>query len=174
MQLDLCPKTYAVQLFLRDVKSTAESFKSWDTCMDNKTCKIVAIVGIALAALLVFWILATFIQCLCMGVSCLNALCCCCCRGGHQNRYVEPPRQSAYNNVNMYPQQPPMRQVPQPYQPAPHYGRNYEEPQYKSEHQYGYKPQQFWGLWYISFKSFISDINLFLVHFLNAMCIVYV
>ncbi|KAF8000900.1 hypothetical protein HF325_004689 [Metschnikowia pulcherrima] len=144
MQLDLCPKTYAAHLFLRDIKSTAESFKSWDTCMDNKTCKIVAIVGIALGGVFVLWILATLIQCMCMGVSCLSALCCCCCRGAHQNRYVEPPQQP-YNNANMYPAHQPIRQMEQTYQPAPQYSGNYENNRYKrDDFEYtGYKPLQF-------------------------------
>ncbi|OBA20846.1 hypothetical protein METBIDRAFT_41293 [Metschnikowia bicuspidata var. bicuspidata NRRL YB-4993] len=143
MPLDICPKSYAASLFKRDTLSTAESFKSWSTCMDNKTCKIVAIVGICVAALLVIWILATFVQCLCMGVSCLSALCCCCCRGAHKNRYVEPAQQP-YENRNMYPRQPPMMQMEQTYQPVPHYG-GYEENRYKKDdHEYtGYKPLQF-------------------------------
>lgn len=113
-------------LFRRDfgdnVKSTADSFKSWDTCMDNKTCKIVAIVGIVLAGLVVLWAISTIIQCLCMGVSCLEALCCCCCRSSKPVVYQE--KQTPYNNPNMYqPVSAPMR-----YQPQPAYqGRGYDD-----------------------------------------------
>lgn len=84
-----------------DVTSTASSFKHWDTCMDNKVCKIVAIVGIVLAALVAFWLVATVVRCCCMGVSCLEALCCCCCRSANK-QYVEKPVQSPYANPNMY------------------------------------------------------------------------
>ena len=104
-------------LFRRDfgdnVKSTADSFKSWDTCMDNKTCKIVAIVGIVLAVLVALWAISTISQCLCMGVNCLEALCCCCCRSSKPVVYQE--KQSPYNNPNMYqPVAAPMRYGPQP------------------------------------------------------------
>lgn len=100
------------------VKTTAQSFKSWDTCMANKTCKIVAIVGIVLGSLLIFWIVATFVQCCCMGVSCIQALCCCCCRSTGRTQYIEKPVEpSPYNNPNMYPPQ--RGPVYQPTQQAP-------------------------------------------------------
>lgn len=86
-----------------DVSSTAQAFKSWDTCMANKTCKIIAIVGIVLASLLVFWIVATLVQCICMGVACLEALCCCCCRSGNGRYQKSEPNPSPYANPNMYP-----------------------------------------------------------------------
>lgn len=115
----LCPARLFPRDFGLDVKSTAQSFKSWDTCMDNKTCKIVAIVGIVLAALFIFWILATVVQCLCMGASCIEALCCCCCRSVNRKpRYEE--KQAPYANPNMYPPAPAMHytRAPQPaYQP---------------------------------------------------------
>ncbi|ODV78600.1 uncharacterized protein CANTADRAFT_53117 [Suhomyces tanzawaensis NRRL Y-17324] len=91
-----------------DVTTTAGSFKSWDTCMDNTTCKIVAIVGIVLAVLVCLWLISTVIRCCCMGVSCLEALCCCCCRSAN-TRYVE--KQTPMHNPNMYaPVPPPMYQ----------------------------------------------------------------
>lgn len=102
---DLCPSKIANSLLKRDlhsyVVSTSQSFKSWDTCMDNKTCKIVAIVGIVLAALVGFWIIATFIRCCCLGFSCLEALCCCCCRSASRPRQAN--NNQAYSNPNMYP-----------------------------------------------------------------------
>ncbi|KAK6199317.1 uncharacterized protein RJT21DRAFT_45909 [Scheffersomyces amazonensis] len=88
--------------FTQDVKSTAQSFRHWDTCMANRTCKIVAIVGICLASLFVLWMLMTFIQCLCMGATCIEALCCCCCRNSNRPVYSAPPQQPQYN-PNMYP-----------------------------------------------------------------------
>lgn len=144
MQLDLCPKKLTATLvqrsFTSDVKSTAESFKHWDTCMDNKTCKIVAIVGFVLAGLLLLWLLSSVIMCLCMGVTCLEALCCCCCRKAHRDRYVEPAQ--PYMNQNMYPQQQPMRQVNRPYEPVPLHNDAYQARRYSEEKQEytGYRP----------------------------------
>jgi hypothetical protein len=96
--------------------STAESFKSWNTCMDNRTCKIVAIVGIVVAALVVFAIMSWLVRCLCCGLSCcsgcLGCGCCDCC-GSKKEAYREPKNDNyyavdpAYNNPNMYPQGPP-------------------------------------------------------------------
>lgn len=87
-----------------DVTSTAHSFKSWDSCMANKPCKIIAIVGIVLACLFAFWMISTLIRCCCMGISCLEALCCCCCRPAGSQRYVEKQTPvSPFENPNMYP-----------------------------------------------------------------------
>lgn len=106
-----------INLLTRDisdnVRSTADSFKTWDTCMNNKTCKIVAIVGIVLAGLVALWIITTLVQCLCMGKMCLESLCCCCCGGGRRQQTVYQEKQSAYNNPNMYqPVSAPMRYGP--------------------------------------------------------------
>lgn len=121
MQLEFCYKNIAHNalsarsLFTDKVESTADSFKSWDTCMDNKTCKIVAIVGIVLAALVLFWIISTVIRCLCLGFTCVEALFCCC--GGRRRQRYEEPQRNAYDNGNMYPRQPvPMAQPS--YQPV--------------------------------------------------------
>ena len=124
-----------------DVTSTASSFKSWDTCMNNHVCKIIAIVGIVLASLIVLWLLATFICCCCMGVSCLEALCCCCCRSAN-TKYVEKPVQSPYANPNMYSPPPaPTYQTAPP--PKAHFTNNqgyepvsvYEQP--RDQYSYG-------------------------------------
>lgn len=147
MQLDLCPKEIATSLFARDfksdVKNTAHAFKSWDTCRANKTCRIVAIVGFILAILLALWILSTLIRCICMGFSCVEALCCCCCRSAHKNRYMEPAQQPQYNS-NMYPA-PQMRQMDQSYQPV---STQVQDMNYRPYGQQpndlgGYKPLQF-------------------------------
>lgn len=132
MLLDICPKKHVTLLlrsFSTDVKSTADSFKSWDTCMDNKTCKIVAIVGIVLAALVALWIVSTLIRCCCMGFSCLEALCCCCCRGARRTHYVEPVQANPFDNPNMYPRAQPMMMAQPAYQPVaqPYHGRLYSE-----------------------------------------------
>lgn len=103
----------AASLFARDIESTAKSFRSWDTCKQNTTCHVVAIVGIVLASLLLLWILISVVRCLCMGVGCLEALCCCCCRTVHRDRYVEQPQ--PYQNT-MY-RAPPMAPAEPAYQP---------------------------------------------------------
>ncbi|KAK6462093.1 hypothetical protein DFJ63DRAFT_313241 [Scheffersomyces coipomensis] len=94
--------------FIDNVKSTAQSFEHWDTCMANRTCKIVAIVGICLAGLFVLWLVFAFVQCLCLGATCIEALCCCCCGGccrpKQQQVYAPPPQQpQPMYNPNMYP-----------------------------------------------------------------------
>lgn len=82
-----------------DVRSTAQAFRSWDTCMADRPCKIIAIVLIVLGCLIVMWALSTVIRCMCLGFSCLEALCCCCCRSASKE-YHE--KQVPYNNPNMY------------------------------------------------------------------------
>lgn len=104
--------TAAVSLFARDIESTAKSFRSWDTCQKNKTCHIVAIVGIVLASLIALWILCSLLRCVRMGVDCFEAFCCCC-RNAHRDRYVEQPQ--PYHN-NMY-RAPPMAPAEPTYQP---------------------------------------------------------
>ncbi|RLV92020.1 PSI+ induction protein 2 [Spathaspora sp. JA1] len=99
----------------QNVKSTAQSFRSWDTCMANRTCKIVAIVLIVLGGLIVMWALTTVFQCLFMGAKCIDACCCCCCRNTTRTQYVEKPQQD-YPNPNMYP---PHTQQRYAYQPQP-------------------------------------------------------
>lgn len=135
--------------FTSDVTSTADSFKSWDTCMDNKTCKIVAIVLIVLAGLFVFWILSTIIRCLCCGVTCLEALCCCCCRSANRgrSRNIQDDHNQAYNNPNMYPPPPPQQHFtsqPQPaYQPVYTGERAVSDEDPFNERKNGYRGHQF-------------------------------
>ncbi|EGW30731.1 uncharacterized protein SPAPADRAFT_62589 [Spathaspora passalidarum NRRL Y-27907] len=109
---------YLLDIDKRDVftnaKTTAQAFRSWDTCMANRTCKIVAIVLIVLGGLLVIWVVTTIFQCLFMGAKCIDACCCCCCRNSNKNAYVE--KQSDYPNPNMYP---PHTQQRYAYQPQP-------------------------------------------------------
>lgn len=68
--------------FTQNLQSTADSFKSWDTCMNNKTCKIVAIVGIVLAALVALWLLGAILTCFMQGVTGIGEFCCWCCNCG--------------------------------------------------------------------------------------------
>lgn len=121
----LCPTRLVSRSFSSDVSSTADSFKSWDTCMDNKTCKIVAIVGIVLACILAIWFLTSVFRCLCMGVDCLTSMCCCCCRPATSNNYQQPP--DVYHNPNMY--------APTP---APNYTRQPQQAYFTGNQ--GYKP----------------------------------
>lgn len=75
--------------------------------MDNRVCKIVAIVGIVFGVLIVFWVLSTLIRCVCLGFQCIEACCCCCGRSSGsrgQTVIVQAPNQdSSYGNPNMYP-----------------------------------------------------------------------
>ncbi|CCH41858.1 hypothetical protein BN7_1397 [Wickerhamomyces ciferrii] len=115
---DLCPsKLLSKRAFTSDVVSTAESFKHWDTCMDNKTCKIVAIVGIVVAAIVLFGIFGVLLRCFCCGVEGIWSACCCCFRccgsssgSGRRQRDIEQvplkQQQTAYDNPNMYPPKP--------------------------------------------------------------------
>ncbi|KAG7665165.1 uncharacterized protein J8A68_001221 [[Candida] subhashii] len=142
---------YLYNEYKRDIfesaKSTAEAFKSWDTCMANRTCKIVAIVLIVVGSLFVIWILTTLFQCIFMGAKCLDALCCCCCRKA--NRLQREPAQTTYVNPNMYPPttqpryayqpQPP----PSPPSPSPQFTYQAEKPlSPPSPSPYAYQPQQ--------------------------------
>lgn len=115
-----------------DVTSTAGSFKSWNTCMANHVCKIVAIVLIVIAALFLLWIVSTIVQIFCMGVTCLRALCCCCCRLGNRGYVREAPQNaSPYNNSNMYPPNAaPMYRPQQAYTPM-------SQTEYKPANAYG-------------------------------------
>lgn len=150
----------AVALIARDweddAKSTGKSFKSWKSCQNNRTCHIIAIVGFVLAALCIFWVLSTLIRCLCMGYSCLEALCCCCCRNAHSNRYVEQPQQvfpQNYSQHYTHQREPPMTRAEPAYQPMNQYypAEKATTPadftKYPQEESYrydtGYKPLQF-------------------------------
>lgn len=115
LNVDLCPsKLFEKRSFTSSVVSTAESFKSWNTCMDNKTCKIVAIVGIVLAVIVVVWIIGGLARCFCSGVTGIAECLCCCCffcrdhkrRGGYQREMDTVPKPTAYDNPHMYPPKP--------------------------------------------------------------------
>ncbi|CDK24332.1 unnamed protein product [Kuraishia capsulata CBS 1993] len=106
-----CPNKMLSALEKRSVTSTVNSFKSWDTCMDNKVCKIVAIVGIVLACLVVMWLVSTIVRCLCCGLECMASMCFCC-APRRQQQYSQPPvmmrnadNHNPYDNPNMYPPQ---------------------------------------------------------------------
>lgn len=129
----------------KSVTSFANSFKSYDTCMNNTGCKVVFIIGCVLGGLLVIWILTTIFQCLFMGAKCIEACCCCCCRSGNQQTvvYEKPPQ--TYVNPNMYPPRYDQQYAYQPQAPPmtayPGYNRNASS---ASEYSYtrgdGYQP----------------------------------
>lgn len=130
MYIPTCPKDIVSGLSRRDVRSTAESFKSWDTCMDNTTCKIVAIVGIVLACIVAISILTTLFRCCCLGLSCVQAICCCCSRG---NRRPQPRQmQDPFHNANMYPRSQPMAQAQPAYYPTNSYDSYRKESPYNA------------------------------------------
>lgn len=149
----LCSKQIIHDLFKRsELTTTAESFKSWNTCMDNKTCKIVAIVGIVVASIVLFGFIGFLIRCLCCGVRGLGEIFCCCCdcfrccsdnsqRHNHQSR---EPQKSVYDNPFMYPQeqanphyQPNMTYTPVA-QPQFHYAPGVTSNEVNHGHQSGY------------------------------------
>lgn len=167
LNLDLCPsKLLYPRSFTSDVVSTAQSFKSWNTCMDNKTCKIIAIVGIVLAVIVVVWIIGGLAHCFISGVSGIAECLCCCCRIcgnnsrrnnqlGYQREMSDISKPSAYDNPHMYPPKPApvydntawnqggYRPVPQQQQQQFHYGpgvvSDEDKYDYHNSNSYGYK-----------------------------------
>lgn len=68
--------------FTENVQNTAKSFKSWSTCMNDKPCKIIAIVGIALASIVALWIIGAILTCFRQGVTGIGGFFCWCCNCG--------------------------------------------------------------------------------------------
>lgn len=66
-------------LLARAIEVDSDIQNNWDKCMDRTWCKWVVIVLIIIAGMLVFWILATIVRCVCMGMECATAMLCCCC-----------------------------------------------------------------------------------------------
>lgn len=122
-------KTAAGALFAREIVVNSTS---WNRCMNNTTCKIIAIVAIVVASLLLLWVLSFIIRCACLGFACAEAICCCCSSSKKTTTYVERPLH--YYNPNMYPSVQPMRQAEPSYQPVNNGYNGYN---------YGYKPQHF-------------------------------
>lgn len=133
-----CPSEVLRRSLTSDVKSTADSFKNWNTCMDNKTCKIVAIVLIVVASLIVLWLVMAVVSCCCMGLK-IGEGCCfcftCCCRSRQAKPiYVQQQQPNVYNNPNMYAPTP----APQFYgRPTPAHFANQQLHAYQ-----GYQPVQ--------------------------------
>ncbi|KAK9455640.1 hypothetical protein V1511DRAFT_487577 [Dipodascopsis uninucleata] len=78
--------------FLDD--SFTQSFKSWDTCMDNKACKIIAIVGIVIAVCIALSLIAWLLRIILCGAQATCAICAscctCCCRKSSRSRSGAP------------------------------------------------------------------------------------
>jgi hypothetical protein len=89
------------------------AFKSWNTCMDNNICKIVAIVGFALAGVLCLWLVIGVLRCMCTEIGFIGSCCCCCCTSKRTHDYM-------YSNQQF--QQPLQQSFQQPptFTPAPH------------------------------------------------------
>ncbi|SCV05710.1 LANO_0H13476g1_1 [Lachancea nothofagi CBS 11611] len=90
---NVCLRGLVARGFTQDVKTTAESFKTWDTCMDNKTCKIVAIVGIVLACIVAIWIVGSLLRCFKQGASGCCEFCFWCCGSRRSAGPTAPPPQ---------------------------------------------------------------------------------
>ncbi|QLG70356.1 hypothetical protein HG535_0A02950 [Zygotorulaspora mrakii] len=110
--------------FTDNVVSTANSFKHWDTCMNNTACKVIAIVGICLAAITAIWLIGALLTCFRQGVTGIGQFCCWCCRCGRNSATV-PRNEGMYRN-SMAP--PPATVVYQPIQqPESAYYRNRDD-----------------------------------------------
>lgn len=82
--------------FTDGVIDTGKSFKSWDTCMHNKACKIIAIVGIVIASIVAVWLIGGLLSCFTRGVSGIGEFCCWCCNLCNKN----PNEPNGYGNQN--------------------------------------------------------------------------
>lgn len=123
----------------RDLTDTAKSFKSWDTCMDNTVCKIVAIVGIVLCCLICLWILIAIIRCCCAGISTLSACCFCCCSDRHHS--MDPPQFVNHHHQPIYnppAYQPSYARDASPPPPPPSSAPGVGAQRYNNDYDYGY------------------------------------
>ncbi|PVH16364.1 uncharacterized protein CXQ87_004240 [Candidozyma duobushaemuli] len=101
-----------------DGTETARSFRSWHTCMENKTCKITASVGITIALLLAIGLFFACVRGCRYSLSFGEAFCCCCVK---RRKYEElqtlqyppppPPPEKPIQDPLMYPTKPPMTHI---------------------------------------------------------------
>ncbi|CAI4036409.1 hypothetical protein SMKI_15G2530 [Saccharomyces mikatae IFO 1815] len=105
--MNVCKLKEIVPLFPRSsftdgVVSTGKSFRTWDTCMDNKACKIIAIVGIVLASIVVIWLIGGLLTCFRQGVTGIGQFVCWCCRcSDANNKNNGMPVNEGFNRANM-------------------------------------------------------------------------
>lgn len=117
-------RLFARSAFTENVQTTAQSFKSWDTCMNNKACKIIAIVGIALASVVALWLVGAILTCFRQGVTGVGSFFCWCCNCGKRNSRA--PANEGYGRAGMV--APPAAVVYQPIQqPQSAYYRNRDD-----------------------------------------------
>lgn len=120
--------------FSEGVESTAESFKSWDTCMDDKACKIIAIVGIVVASIVAIWLIGALLTCFRQGVSGIGEFCCWCCNCNSRRGTQMEPVNYGYNTRSMVGGNP-ATVVYQPIQPPESaYYRQAEDSYYDERH----------------------------------------
>lgn len=103
-----------------DLSQAKSTLSSWDSCMNEKVCKIGVIVGIVVGSLIVLSILFCLFNC-CFGCirCCLCLSCCSGCPGA--SRHTSSPSHPRYAQPPTY-----------GYQPAPQY------PNYSSQYNPGY------------------------------------
>ncbi|KAK9464157.1 uncharacterized protein V1516DRAFT_669720 [Lipomyces oligophaga] len=89
------------------VVSFAESFKHWDTCMDNTGCKVIAIVGIILAVIVAFTLLTWIFRIVLCGAQqacwCCNQCAHCCQSRSDPRARATPAPNNAYAIPNHQP-----------------------------------------------------------------------
>ena len=105
------------------IQDTGQSFRSWDSCMANKACKIIAIVGICLAGVFFLWLVGAILSCLREGVTNIATFFCWCfgCRRSSSNTSSAPqvivtpaPNPSGYVAATAPNYRGAMHQPPQP------------------------------------------------------------
>lgn len=77
--------------FIDGVKQTGKSFKNWDSCMNDKPCKIIAIVGICLASILGLWLIGALLTCCRQGFTGIFDCFFWCCSKRRQNANMTHP-----------------------------------------------------------------------------------
>lgn len=116
---------------LDDVKQTGKSFRNWDSCMNDKPCKIIAIVGICLAGVLGLWLIGALLTCCRQGFTGIfDCFFWCCARNRPKNSITSPPN---VNQGQSY--QVPPNVVYQPVQAPVHDNRR--DVYFENDHSYG-------------------------------------
>ncbi|CCC68770.1 hypothetical protein NCAS_0B06860 [Naumovozyma castellii] len=81
-----------------DIVNTGKSFKNWDSCMNDKPCKIIAIVGICLAVIVGLWLIGALLTCFRQGVTGIGSfICWCCSSSSRSQRQQQMAQQQNYN-----------------------------------------------------------------------------
>ncbi|KAG0661813.1 hypothetical protein C6P44_002674 [Monosporozyma unispora] len=104
------------------ITHTAKSFKNWNSCMADRPCKIIAIVGIVLASILGLWLIGSLLTCIRQGFTGIGGFLCWCCNSNNSsqqqlrnnqqynptppNIVYQPVEHGYYNNIQGYNQEP--------------------------------------------------------------------